>query len=106
MGRAKFLLRRCSEDRPSRGGFALLTMLVDPDDGRRYDIWLGEHKQDCRDAPYRRLRDIVNSGQSPRAALQDVADGKLKIAYTGSLISRFNDLKQRLAALAPSTSPA
>jgi len=83
-------------------GFALLTMLVDPDDVPSLRFWLGEHKQDCREAPYRRLRaHCEDSAQSPRAALQDVADGRLKIAYTGSLIPRFNDLEQRLAVLAP-----
>jgi ATP-dependent DNA helicase UvrD/PcrA len=82
-------------------GFALLTMLVDPDDSPSLRFWLAQHKQDCREAPYRRLRaHCEHSGQSPRAALQDLADGKLKIAYTGSLIPRFNDLNQRLAALA------
>jgi DNA helicase-2/ATP-dependent DNA helicase PcrA len=82
-------------------GFALLTMLVDPDDAPSLRYWLGEHKQDCRRTPYRRLREhCEHSGQSPKAALQAIADGNLNIAYTGSLIPRFNDLNQRLAALA------
>jgi len=82
-------------------GFALLTMLVDPHDAPSLRYWLGEHKPDCREAPYRRLRDhCEQSGQSPKAALQAVADGKLKIAYTASLVPRFTDFNQRLAGLA------
>ena len=81
-------------------GFALLTMLVDPDDAAALRYWLGEHKQDCRRAPYKRLREhCEHSGQSPRAAMQEIADGTLKISYTGSLVARFSDLNQRLGAL-------
>jgi DNA helicase II / ATP-dependent DNA helicase PcrA len=82
-------------------GFALLTMLVDPDDTPSLRYWLGEHKQDCREAPYRRLREhCEKSGQSPKAALQAVVDGKLNIKYTATLVPRFTDLNQRLADLA------
>jgi hypothetical protein len=82
-------------------------MLVDPDDAPSLRYWLCEHKQDCRDAPYRRLREhCEKSGQSPKAALQDVADGKLKIPYTASLLPRFTDLTKRLAALAALDIPA
>jgi hypothetical protein len=88
-------------------GFALLTMLVDPDDAPSLRYWLGAHKQDCRYVPYRRLREhCVHSGQSPKAALQVSVGGQLKIAYTGSLVPRFNDLNQRLAALAALSIPA
>jgi superfamily I DNA/RNA helicase len=81
-------------------GFSLLTLLVDPDDRPSLRYWLGEHAQDCRHRPYRRLREhCEQSGQSPRAALQDVVDGKLKIAHTGSLAVRFSELNQRLATL-------
>ena len=83
-------------------GFALLTMLVDPEDAPSLRFWLGEHKQDCRSTPYKRLREhCEHSGQSPKAALQAIVDGTLKIPYTGSLIPRFNELNARLAALAP-----
>jgi DNA helicase-2/ATP-dependent DNA helicase PcrA len=82
-------------------GFALLTMLVDPDDAASLRYWLAEHKQDCRYAPYRRLHDhCEHSGQSPKATLQDIAGGTRKINYTGSLVARFNELNQRLTDLA------
>ena len=80
--------------------FALLTLLVDPDDRPSLRYWLSEHKQDCRYRPYRRLREhCEQSGQSPRAALQDIATGTLNIPHTGSLVARFNELNQRLTAL-------
>jgi DNA helicase-2/ATP-dependent DNA helicase PcrA len=82
-------------------GFALLTMLDDPDDAASLRYWLGEHKQDCRCAPYKHLRDhCEHSGQSPKAALQDIANGTLKINYSGSLVARFNELNQRVTDLA------
>ncbi len=82
-------------------GFALLTMLVDPDDAPSLRYWLGEHKQDCRCAPYLRLRDYCeHSGRLPKLALQDIASGTLNIPYTGSMVPRFTELNQRLKALA------
>jgi hypothetical protein len=87
---------------PASDGFALLTMLVDPEDAPSLRFWLGDHTQDCRSAPYKRLRQhCEQSGLSPKAALRSIANGTLKIPYTGSLIPRFNELNARLAALAP-----
>ena len=83
-------------------GFALLTMLVDPEDATALRYWLGEHSPDCRTKPYERLREHCEaSGQSTKQALESLVAGTLKIPYTASLIPRFNDLTQRLAALAP-----
>jgi DNA helicase-2/ATP-dependent DNA helicase PcrA len=65
---------------PASDGFALLTMLVDPEDAPSLRFWLGEHKQDCRSAPYKRLREYCEHlGLSPKAALQAIVDGTLKI---------------------------
>jgi DNA helicase-2/ATP-dependent DNA helicase PcrA len=81
-------------------GFALLTLLVDPEDRPALRYWLGEHAQDCRLRPYARLgAHCGNSGQSPRAALQDMAAGTLTLPHTASLVARFNILTQRLNAL-------
>jgi superfamily I DNA/RNA helicase len=80
--------------------FALLTLLIDPEDRPSLRYWLGEHAQDCRHKPYKRLRvHCEQSGQSPRAALQDLAAGTLKLPHTGSLVARFNELNTRLTAL-------
>jgi superfamily I DNA/RNA helicase len=81
-------------------GFALLTLLVDPEDRPALRYWLGEHAQDCRWRPYARLSTHCgNSGRSPRAALQDMAAGTLTLPHTASLVARFNILTQRLTAL-------
>jgi DNA helicase-2/ATP-dependent DNA helicase PcrA len=50
-------------------GFALLTLLLDPDDRPSLRYWLSEHTPDCRYRPYWRLREhCEQSGQSPRMA--------------------------------------
>jgi DNA helicase-2/ATP-dependent DNA helicase PcrA len=85
---------------PAADGFALLTLLIDPDDRPSLRYWLGEHAQDCRHRPYRRLREhCEQSGKSPREALQEIAAGTLNIPHTGSLVARFGELNQRLTAL-------
>jgi DNA helicase-2/ATP-dependent DNA helicase PcrA len=92
---------------PAADGFALLTLLIDPDDRPSLRYWLGEHAQDCRHRPYRRLREhCEQSGKSPRAALQEIAAGTLSIPHTGSLVARFGELNQRLAALIALDIPA
>jgi superfamily I DNA/RNA helicase len=92
---------------PAADGFALLTLLIDPDDRPSLRYWLGEHAQDCRHRPYRRLREhCEQSGKSPRAVLQEIAVGTLNIPHTGSLVTRFNDLNQRLTALVALDIPA
>ena len=81
-------------------GFALLSLLVDPEDRPALRHLLGENAQDCRCKPYARLRaHCENSGQSPRTASQQLAAGTLKLPYTGGLVNRFNELTQRLVAL-------
>ncbi|MBZ5529791.1 MAG: ATP-dependent helicase [Acidobacteriia bacterium] len=81
-------------------GFALLTQLVDPEDRPSLRYWLGEHAQDCKRLPYARLRaHCEQSGQSPRAALQDMGSGALTIPHTATLVTRFNALTLKLTAL-------
>lgn len=88
-------------------GFALLTLLVDPDDRPSLRYWLGEHAQDCRYRTYQRLREhCEQTGLSPRAALQNMLAGTLRIAHTGSLVARFAELNQRLNALTTLDIPA
>ena len=81
-------------------GFALLTLLLDPEDRPSLRHWLGEHVQDCRWRPYARLRaHCEQSGQSPKAALESIVAGALKLRFTASIIERFKILNQRLTAL-------
>jgi DNA helicase II / ATP-dependent DNA helicase PcrA len=88
-------------------GFALLTLVVDPEDRPSLRYWLSEHKQDGRRRPYQRLREhCEHSGQSPRATLQNIAGGTLNIPHAGSLVARFDELNQRLTALMALDMPA
>ena len=81
-------------------GFALLTLLHDPEDRPALRYWLGAGVQDCRSRPYARLREhCEHSGQSPKVALEAIAAGKLNISYTAPLVDRLNQLNQRLAQL-------
>jgi DNA helicase-2/ATP-dependent DNA helicase PcrA len=81
-------------------GFALLTLLVDPDDAPAFRYWLCDHAQDCRSRPYKRLRDHCEAtGQTAKQALESIVAGTLKIPHTASLVPRFDALIQRLAAL-------
>jgi superfamily I DNA/RNA helicase len=88
--------------RAAAEGFSLLTMLVDPEDRPALRYWLGADQQDCRRLPYVRLRNhCEQSGVSPRAALQAIANGTLHLRYTGPLVARYAQLQQRLTALMP-----
>jgi superfamily I DNA/RNA helicase len=83
-------------------GFALLTLLVNAEDRPALRYWLGAGQQDCRRRPYARLRaHCEQTGQSPRVVLQALAAGNLQLTYTQSLVARYTELEQRLAALAP-----
>jgi len=82
--------------------FALLTLLVDPEDRPALRYWLGGGQQDCRRRPYARLREhCEQTGQSPRAALELLRIGTLQLPYTQSLVARYNQLQQRVATLMP-----
>lgn len=87
-------------------GFALLTLLVNPDDRPALRYWLGAGQQDCRRRPYARLRiHCEQTGDIPRTALQALSAGNLQLHYTQSLVTRYVQLQQRLAALMPLTVP-
>jgi DNA helicase II / ATP-dependent DNA helicase PcrA len=81
-------------------GFALLTLLVNPNDQPSLRYWLGDHMQDCRRGAYLRLRQhCENTGQSLVAALEDIETGKLSIAHTKPLVARFTALLAKLNVL-------
>jgi DNA helicase II / ATP-dependent DNA helicase PcrA len=80
--------------------FSLLTLLVDAEDRPALRYWVGADSQDCRRRPYARLRHhCEQTSQSPHAVLQALAAGTLQIPHTGPLVTRFNELQQRLAML-------
>jgi DNA helicase-2/ATP-dependent DNA helicase PcrA len=83
-------------------GFALLTLLVDPEDRPALRYLLGAGQQDCRSGPYARLRAYCEkAGLTPKAALQLLVSGGIKIPHTKTLVTRYSEIEQRLAALRP-----
>jgi DNA helicase II / ATP-dependent DNA helicase PcrA len=101
-----FYFEDALQTRAAAEGFSLLTLLVDSEDRPALRYWLGAEQQDCRRLPYARLRNhCEQSGLSPRAALQALANNTLQLPYTAPLIGRFAQLEQRLAALMPMDIP-
>ena len=83
-------------------GFSLLTMLVEPEDRPALRYWLGENRSDARRLTYARLRQHCSQNNiSPRMALEALAAGTLTLPHTATLVTRFQQLQQRLAALMP-----
>jgi len=83
-------------------GFALLTLLVNPEDRPALRYLLGAGQQDCRRKRYARLRTYCEQAAvTPRAALQRLAAGTLRLPHTQTLIARFAEIEQRLAGLQP-----
>jgi DNA helicase-2/ATP-dependent DNA helicase PcrA len=88
------------ESGPAAQGFALLTLLVDPEDRTALRYWLAVDSANCRSAPYARLAaPCAPTGQSPRTALTMMVAGQLTLPYCAPLVARFNLLNQRLAAV-------
>jgi superfamily I DNA/RNA helicase len=81
-------------------GFAVLTLLVNPQDRAALRAWLGTGSQDGRANAYARLRNYCQAnGISPNDALQGVVAGTVNIPYITTLRTRFITLTQRLLAL-------
>jgi len=88
-------------------GFSLLTLLVDSEDRPALRYWLSENRPDCRRLPYARLRQhCAQNGIAPRVGLDAMVAGNLNLPYTGALVTRYQQLQQRLAALMPLDIPA
>jgi superfamily I DNA/RNA helicase len=83
-------------------GFCLLSLLVSPTDRAALRAWLGFGSTDRRRRPYARLRAFCEGNA---VALQDalaaITAGSFRIAYTTTLVARWNELQTRLASLAP-----
>jgi superfamily I DNA/RNA helicase len=89
------------EEEAAAEGFCLLSLLVSPDDHASLRAWLGFGSSDRRKRPYARLRKhCETNGITIEAALNSLADGTLRIAYTAPLIPRWALLQTRLAELA------
>jgi|CXWL01.1.fsa_nt_gi superfamily I DNA/RNA helicase len=81
--------------------FALLSLLVDPEDRVALRWWLGEGSPSSRKNACQRLRQHCEAvGISPKAALEALDQGALTLAGVGELVKKYRELKAILASLA------
>jgi len=80
--------------------FALFKLFLDNEDRVALRYLLGSGGNDFRANAYARVRQhCENSGDTPWAAMNKLAEGTLTIAYTGPLVAQFNTIKGELEAL-------
>jgi DNA helicase II / ATP-dependent DNA helicase PcrA len=80
--------------------FALLTLLVNPDDLVALRAWLGFGHINLRSNEYKRVRDYCAlSGLTVREVLNQLINGDLLIHYTKGIIERYRMLNQRILEL-------
>lgn len=80
--------------------FALMVLLVDPDDRVALRWWLGEGSPSSRKNAYRRLRQHCEAvGLSPRMVLTALDDGSLKLTGVGTLLEKYRELRTLLGVL-------
>lgn len=95
-----FYYEEALEEDEAQLAFALLTLLTDLEDRVALRWWLGYGASTHRVGPYRRLREHCQAtGQSPWQALTALETGELQLPQTGSLVERFQELKQNLGQL-------
>lgn len=81
--------------------FAMLKLFLNNEDRVALRWLLGKGRADWRTNPYRRILDHVRgSDDSPWATLEKLAAGTLKIAHTGSLVERFEEIRGEIGVLA------
>lgn len=81
--------------------YALLTLLAEPEDRVALRCWCGFGSDALGEAGWRRIRArCEQTGLSPRAVLEQLADGEITIAHTGPVVHRFTLLREREAAFA------
>lgn len=75
-------------------GFAILNLLVTPEDRTALRWWLGHGDKAMRAKAYAPLREhCASTGESPNAALERLATKSLTIPGTDSLVVRFRELQ-------------
>jgi DNA helicase II / ATP-dependent DNA helicase PcrA len=80
--------------------FALLSLLVNIEDRVALRWWLGDGSPSSRKNAYQRLRQhCETSGDSPRMALEALAQGTLSLSGVGPLVEKYRELKRILASL-------
>jgi superfamily I DNA/RNA helicase len=81
--------------------FALLKLFLDNEDRVALRWLLGKGHPHWRTNPYRRiLAHVRGSDDSPWGTLVRLTEGTLNIAHTGTLIERFEEIRNELANLA------
>jgi superfamily I DNA/RNA helicase len=84
----------------SQRSFALLTLLVKPDDRVALRWWLGFGSGMWRRREYTRLRTYCEeTGLSPREVLQRIVDGALEVHGITPLIDRYQELRGEIDEL-------
>lgn len=90
----------------ARRAFALLALLVDPEDRVALRWWLGDDSPSSRRNDYQHLRKHCEAtGTSPQATLEALHQGTLALARVGTLVSRYRELKAVMAGLIGNTLP-
>jgi len=88
------------EEDEAQQAYALLALLVDPEDRVALRWWLGHDSSSGRYGAYKTLREhCERSGASPKQALDDLVAGSLKLKRVGDLVRSYQDLTARLNAL-------
>jgi superfamily I DNA/RNA helicase len=88
------------ESDAAQRAFALLSLLVDPEDRVAMRWWLGDGSPSSRKNAYQRLRQHCEAtGTSPRAALDALDQGAVALAGVVALIDKYRELKAILAGL-------
>ncbi len=91
------------EDLDAQRALAALTLLNNPEDRVALRWWLGHRSQGGLSASYSRLRQHCEStGDSPRSALQEIADGTLVVPGTQHLLAPYRELEDILRSLSDS----
>lgn len=80
--------------------FAIFKLLLKNEDRVALRYLLGSDRDDFRCKAYARVRaHCEESGDSPWAAMEKLADGVLELPYTKPLVGRFSEIKGELDAL-------
>lgn len=88
------------EAEEAQRAYALLSLLVDPDDRVAIRWWLGDGSPSKRRNAYQRLRQHCEQADiSPKAALDACAAGALQLPNTTDLVTKYRELTQILNGL-------
>lgn len=80
--------------------FEILALLAHPTDGPALRHLLGMDHPTCRTTQYARVRDhCEQTGLGPWEVLERLADGRLRMPHTQSLVERFRAIKEEVTAL-------